>query len=53
MAHRGEKKPEKVSFSDVVGCDEAKDEIKQVVRYVVGLENVEYLSQRREGVFMR
>lgn len=30
MAHRGEKKPEKVTFADVVGCDEAKDEIKQV-----------------------
>lgn len=30
MSHRGEKKPEKVTFGDVVGCDEAKDEIKQV-----------------------
>ena len=27
---RSQKKPEKVLFNDVVGCDEAKDEIKQV-----------------------
>lgn len=29
---RGQKKPEKVLFNDVVGCDEAKDEVKQVTQ---------------------
>lgn len=30
MNMRGQKKPEKVAFKDVVGCDEAKEEVKQV-----------------------
>lgn len=42
---RGQKKPEKVAFSDVVGCDEAKDEIKQV-RYTVRYDTVRYGTVR-------
>lgn len=28
---KSRKKPEKVAFDDVLGCDEAKEEIKQVI----------------------
>lgn len=38
---RWDRKTEKVGFGDVVGCDEAKDEIKQVMIVVEGQPTVE------------
>lgn len=49
-ADRRDKKTEKVGFGDVVGCDEAKDEIKQVAILIEDQRTVElYYSVVMDG----
>ncbi|CAM9178535.1 unnamed protein product [Pylaiella littoralis] len=50
---RGHTKTEKVAFADVVGCDEAKDEVKQIVDFLVDPSAYDSLGAARpKGILL-
>ncbi|CAN0110711.1 unnamed protein product [Ascophyllum nodosum] len=50
---RRQKKPEKVLFDDVVGCDEAKEEIKQIMDFLVNPSKYDKLgASKPKGILL-
>eukprot|EP00752_Nemacystus_decipiens_P017832 g15988.t1 len=53
VVNGGQKKNEKVAFKDVVGCDEAKEEVKQIVDFLVDPSAYDSLGATRpKGILL-